>query len=418
MPYVAKDDIILYTEDTTNFIQGSSATYEFLLYKDFIGSPLNLNEPTSFHVAVYSGDNKVLQYSNPQNIGSSDALNVYKAEGQGRLDFTITGQQSTSVPAGDLSIEVTVIFENYYPQPKTYIFPRLAIGTAILNPDLNQGGGSGSGDGSGSGGGTGSGSGTATPATRVSKFTVEATDGSNPTNIGMLTMDSNIPASVTEITFRNLDETGTRISKLENFLMNRIGLEGINGTIVLEDVAETNMYAIYKITGWSRVDITSGDGDADNSDGIKINVTMENKSYGPGVTKSLWEVGQKLTYSLDAVGIAKSELMPEGILTYVDKYVNSQATTGDNALTGITISYSPYQDSFVMVEVNGISVEVGDGTTDKATYFSGNNGLTATAIEEIRSGDQLIWNGNIAGYDLEIDDEINLIYEAKADDLR
>jgi hypothetical protein len=71
-----------------------------------------------------------------------------------------------------------------------------------------------------------------------------------------------------------------------------------------------------------------------------------------------------------------------------------------------------------MVEVNGISVEVGDGTTDKATYFSGNNGLTATAIEEIRSGDQLIWNGNIAGYDLEIDDEINLIYEARADDLR
>jgi hypothetical protein len=412
MPYVAKDDIILYIENEVNFIQGSPATYEFELYKDFIGNPLNLNEPTSFHVAIFSGDRKVLQYSEPQNIGNSDTLNVYKSEGQGRLDFTVTEQQSANVKAGDLTMEVTVIFENYYPAPKTYIFPRLAIGNAIADP--NAGGGD-TGGGSGDGG---SGGGTNVISKRSPKFTVEFVDGSNPTNIGMLSLNSNIPASVTEIVFRNLDETGTRISKLENFLMNRIGLEGINGTIVLEDTDETNLYAIYKIKSWERIDITAGDGDADNSDGIKINVVMENKSYGPGVTKSLWEVGQKLTYSLDAIGIAKTELMPEGILTYVDKYVNSQATTGDAASTGITISYSPYQDSFVMVEVNGISVEVGDGETDKAVYFSGNNGLTATSIEEIRSGDQLIWNGNVAGYDLEVDDEINLIYEARADDLR
>ena len=82
------------------------------------------------------------------------------------------------------------------------------------------------------------------------------------------------------------------------------------------------------------------------------------------------------------------------------------------------MSYSPYQDSYVMVEVNGLSVEVGDGTKDKDAYFSGNNGLVASSIEEIRQGDQLFWNGEIAGYELEIGDEINLIYEAKSDDLR
>ena len=178
------------------------------------------------------------------------------------------------------------------------------------------------------------------------------------------------------------------------------------------------MYSIYKIEGWQRVDLTPGNGDYDDSDGIKIQVSLEASSTGPGVTQTIWQVGQKITYELDAHGITGQELLPNGILTYVDKNVNPEATSGDEAPTGITMSYSPYQDSYVTVEVNGISVEVGDGLKDKDAYFSGDNGVTATTIEEIRLGDELFWNGNIAGFDLETGDEINLIYEAKAEDLR
>jgi hypothetical protein len=71
-----------------------------------------------------------------------------------------------------------------------------------------------------------------------------------------------------------------------------------------------------------------------------------------------------------------------------------------------------------MVEVNGISVDLGNNTKNATCYFSGNNGVTPVAYEEIRSGDQLIWNGNIAGFELEEGDEINLIYEVNVDDLR
>jgi len=70
-----------------------------------------------------------------------------------------------------------------------------------------------------------------------------------------------------------------------------------------------------------------------------------------------------------------------------------------------------------MVEVNGISVELGDGVKTRSAYFSSNNGLTAAAINSLRAGDELIWNGVIAGFDLESGDEINLIYEASADDV-
>jgi hypothetical protein len=70
------------------------------------------------------------------------------------------------------------------------------------------------------------------------------------------------------------------------------------------------------------------------------------------------------------------------------------------------------------VEINGISIDLGNNSKNATAYFSGNNGLTAVQIESIREGDQLIWNGDIAGYELELGDEINLIYEVNVDDLR
>jgi hypothetical protein len=410
MAYVAKDDIILELQNEVNFVQGNETVFELFLYKDFIGNPLNLNEPTSFHAAIFSGDQKVLQYSYPLRTTVSDSLNVFRSEGEGRVSFTVTDQQALSIKPGQIHVEFTVLYENYYPAPKSYIFPRLLLGEVVAG----EGGNTGEPNPGTGGGGT-----SVVLSPLEPRFMIESIADENPTTAGMMSMNSNVPASVTQMTFRNLDSRNTRITILENFLTNRIGLEDITGIITIKDVdTSTNMYAIYKILDWERIDITAGNGDADNSDGIRILVSLEDKSYGPGVTKNLWEVGQDISFELDAVGITRSELTPDGISTYVDKNLNPIATTGDESPTGITISYSPYYDSYVTIEVNGISVELGDGTKDKDAYFSGNHGLTAAKIEEIRAGDQLIWNGTLAGYDLEEGDEVNLIYEVAEDDLR
>ena len=220
-----------------------------------------------------------------------------------------------------------------------------------------------------------------------------------------------MPEQVTTIVFRNLDNRGTRLSSLENFLSKRISNEGINGIITVSDLNTSNMYAVYKILGWNRLDLTTGNGNTDDSDGIQINVTLETKSTGPGVTKTLWEVGQSVTYDLDAYGITADEVGVNGILTFQDKNINPTATTGNDATTGIILTHAPYLDSYVMVEVNGISVQIGDGTKNAPAYFSGNNGISAANLNDLRIGDELIWNGDIAGFDLEIGDEINLIYE-------
>ena len=83
MAYVAKDDIIIQVESEQDFSQGTPMSYEITAHKDFIGNPLNLNEPTSFHVALYVNGSKAVQYSNPRTFGVSDILNVDKPGNSG-----------------------------------------------------------------------------------------------------------------------------------------------------------------------------------------------------------------------------------------------------------------------------------------------------------------------------------------------
>ena len=413
MAYVAKDDIIIQVESEQDFSQGTPMSYEIKANKDFIGNPLNLNEPTSFHVALYVNGSKAVQYSNPRTFGVSDILNVDKPGNSGLLQFDIDSSQSIYITPGDIYAEVIIIYENYYPQPKTYVFPKIKIGESVNNPDIVIGN-------NGIGGGTitiGDVSKNTDSIANNGSFTIEALDGSNPTNSGYVTVNSKYPNLVDSIIFRNLDSNNTRLTSLENFLTKRISSDEINGVITLIDRASTNMYAIYKIDSWSRLDITPGNGDTEDSDGIKINVSLEAQSTGPGVIKESWSIGQKLTFELDAHGVTRSSIKEDGVLTYVDKSINPNTTNGNYAQTGVTVSYTPYQDSYVTVEVNGISIEVGSGNRDKDSYFSRDLGDTAVLIEDIEAGDELYWNGILSGFDLVTDDEINLIYEAKSSDL-
>lgn len=401
MPYVSNMDIIAYIESENNFIQGNSQTYEIFLFKDILNNPLNLNQPTAIRVAIWNDTTQLLKYTAPFSSGTSGELNLDLAGNTGKIDFTITQEQGNFVTSGNLFAEVTIIYENFYPQPKTYVFNKFKIGQAIADdtPDPE----------------------TPPPpqSPDVARFTLEYVDGNNPSDSGRMSMDSNTPSEVTKLIFRNLDKNLVRITDLENFLTKRISADESNGTITLYDASDSNLYAIYKILSWSRVDIVTGNNNSENVDGIEVNVSLEGISTGPGVTKSLWEVGMELSYTLDAHGITGSSILPDGILTYVDKGLHpSVSTSGNGSQTGVNITYSPYYDSYVTVEVNGISVELGDGTKDKDVYFSSNAGLTATRIEEIRAGDELIWNGEVAGYELTLEDEINLIYEADADQLR
>lgn len=418
MAYVVQEDIIASVNETINVRQGESQEYSISLHRDSFNNMLTADRASSITVAIINRlGKKVLMFANPVIPGVTQQLIVgsQKTNNPGIITFEITESLSRFLESGDLNIIISITYADFYPNSKTYILPILKIGQILVGDSTDGGTGGGGGTGTGGGGGT-----TTTPVLIGSpEFEIEHIDLSLPSTFGMMSINNQDPGLLTEIIFRNLDKNRVRLATLENFLVNRMDGDKIEGIITLYSTTNPKFFTIFKILSWSRVDIATGNGNIDNTDGIKLNVLIENVSTGPGVEKELWQKGDKVTFAIDTHGIKGSDIKPDGILTYADKNKKvTKPTNGAFSPTGTYITYSPYYDSYVMIEVNGISVDLGSDKLTSTVYFSGNNGISAVEIEEIRAGDQLIWNGNVAGFELELGDEINLIYEVDVNSLR
>ena len=146
MPYVSKDDVLLYIDAPLDFSQGTAQDVQLVVFKDYINNQLNLSTADSITVTLFDSiGRKTYQYSHPQSIGTTSPLVIgTTAEGtHGYLNFTITESQSSTILTGDLFVEVALTFTNYYPTAKTYILPRLAIASLSAG---NGTGGTGLGD--------------------------------------------------------------------------------------------------------------------------------------------------------------------------------------------------------------------------------------------------------------------------------
>jgi hypothetical protein len=402
MAYVIQEDILASIEETLNVVQGNSQTYSIQLDRDFLGNPVSLQYVTSISVEILNetGDLQLV-FGNPVIPGVSQQLNVgsVNTNNAGNISFEIIDNISRYLDPGDLFARIRIVYSNYFPSAKTYTMPLFKIGRIIAgelvdDPDVII----------------------PTPVQVISRkpfgsseYMIQYIDSDIPSRYGYMSVNSQDPSAISIMTFRNLDLNLIRPASLENFVVNRMGVDNITGIITLFSIDNPSFYAIYKILTSERIDVIPGNGVDADSDGIRLKVVLEDFSRGPGVNKSIWQVGDNVAFSIDAHGIT---VKPEGVLTYTDKNKRvAFATNGAGSPTGIYITYSPYKQSYVMVEVNGISVDVGDGAKNKTVYFSGNNGETSMLIGEIRREDQLIWNGNIAGFELEVGDEINLIYE-------
>jgi hypothetical protein len=88
----------------------------------------------------------------------------------------------------------------------------------------------------------------------------------------------------------------------------------------------------------------------------------------------------------------------------------ASVTTADGQLATATTLASTI-GAWVEVQVNGVGVEIGDGVKTKGCYLSGDSGTTARAYGALAAGDELYWNGSIAGYQLSATDRIDIIFD-------
>lgn len=152
----------------------------------------------------------------------------------------------------------------------------------------------------------------------------------------------------------------------------------------------------------------SVDGDILNVDSTPINYTPT-IAAGGGQVNNAADVDDLAAHLIgidNAIGAIVG-----GALNSSDKKLTPAATAGDDSDTGIDITATP--DGWVGVFVNGVGpYELGDGVTTKDAYFStdGTPG-NVVSIANIASGHSLVWNGAIAGFELDGNDRIDLVYE-------
>jgi hypothetical protein len=154
------------------------------------------------------------------------------------------------------------------------------------------------------------------------------------------------------------------------------------------------------------VDVTTLDGD-------HLTISWDPANYTPDTSPTESADVDDLTAHLKGID---NELATQAAAAPVSTSGNKEMTAlvtasdGDKA-TNTTVAATPTNDSYVGVRINGVHYIVGDGVKTKDCYFSADAGTTARAISAVASGDELFWNGSVAGFELDATDKIDFDYE-------
>jgi hypothetical protein len=406
MPQVTQEDIIGYIDNTIDVIQGDSQVYTVKLYRDRIGGNLNTSLYSTFTMNLLDESSDLIaQYSMPRVYGVSGDLILVNDDPttQAVFQFELSKLQTLNLPAGKIYVNIVVTNSRIEPT-KVYSLPIMEIGSILFNenrhdPSLYKS--------------TQRSSGIGVSSSMDPYYKVQHIDGSVPIGQGSLSLDSGSPGLITKMTFMNSDYDGIRVSVLENFLINRIDKDGIEGTITLINRSDTAQYSIFNVVDWYRINCSSGECIDDIDDAIQVIVSHEMSTEGPGVHKNNWLVTDEVSFKLDVYGSALSASdLGKKSSTTLDKELIPNNTSGNVSRTGIILSVTPQDSQYIDVEINGISISLGDGTKNLDGYFSADGGTTARTFQDIRVGDELIFNAIVAGYELTDEDRVSLFYES------
>lgn len=405
MPYVTQEHIIAYIDQTLDVIQGESQVYDIKLYADSIGGNLNPALYSSFTVNLLDeSSNLIAQYAKPRVYGVSGELTQLNTDPdtQAAFQFELAKLQTLNLAPGKIFVNIVVYNDNTNPN-KVYSLPNMEIGSILFNankhdPTIYK---------------STSQSNVGVSPSMDPYYKVQHIEGAVPIGQGNLSLNSGTPGLISEMTFMNSDYDGIRATVLENFLINRIDRDGIEGTITLINRNDTAQYSIFNVIDWYRLNCGSGNCVDDIDDAIKVILVHEMSTEGPGVYKNNWLVGDEISFKLDVYGsaLSASELGKKSSTT-LDKELIPNQTNGNVSRTGILLSNTPEDNQYIDVEINGISISLGNGTKNLAGYFSPDAGASARTFQDIRVGDELIFNAAVAGYELTPDDRISLFYES------
>ena len=316
-------------------------------------STSNVSASKSSEFASISSDVTTTSFSTIMNITSSDNGTSY-----GTIDFQISDGNSTAAislgdPAamlGTYGVNVTLVPYPAAPQYLTYDATAMAL---VLNSVFT-----------------------------VDGLNLSATVTDNGETHKILNISATQADAFVIITGSDVDDFG------QTFAVGS-GLVNEDGTATSSD-----FLIITRADGGDI--LLTGDNNYWNSNGLN------SSSFGSPAMLLMLEGVQ------DGGGVAEPTLI--AIKTKDDLNQTSLVTSNDGDSTGLTITHTPFNDTPVSVEVNGLECNIGDGAKDEACYFSNDGGITAKTMENIEANDTLYWMGSIAGYQLETSDDVDFNY--------
>jgi len=339
MAYVAKDDILIYLEQTVGIGQGVSTNVKLTFFKDFIGQQLDVRNSGSLRISLFNAAGKrLLTFRYPDDLsafgGEPIGVSTNPAT-KGEIEFTISQFYSSKLEVGAIYAEVVFVdTKNYYPSTKTYAFDQFELGTVAATgiPALQE---AVAGD------------------SLVSTFNISSITNQNPTASGTASVNSGTPSSVTSITFNNLNENNIRLSSLENFLTKR--LVDCNGVITLINTLAPTQYAVYKILSWSRINLNGGTND-EFADAIRLVLEFEAATSSQVYANLEWKVGSRISYQLEAYAdVADIETSLSYVLSSIDSL---ETTISGNTLPSSVDSLESQLSSLVHVLSSIDSLEI------------------------------------------------------------
>jgi hypothetical protein len=162
---------------------------------------------------------------------------------------------------------------------------------------------------------------------------------------------------------------------------------------------------------------TSGFITLDVNTGIGLTISSNNvEMVWSGTSSGLTFSGNGVSANVDGTTIivnnsGQLQVVAGSAQPTYDRFTASVTSGDDSSITGVTLTSTPNSYSRIQIYVNGQLQRLGDNSSSFDCYF-GTAPSTPIALSSLTSGDQLYWNGSIAGFDLSTSDKIDIVYES------
>lgn len=113
--------------------------------------------------------------------------------------------------------------------------------------------------------------------------------------------------------------------------------------------------------------------------------------------------------------ITSSSATGGGIPSRDNKQMVASVTVNDGDLAcSVGVVQTPLAFGYVTVQVNGVTMPVGNGVKNRSCYFSADGGVTAKTWPGVAAGDRLYWIGSVAEFQLSEVDVVEFFYDVAA----